>query len=116
MKADISNANGELIRRKEKDELNAQLSNMGLPESVSFLKKSFKCSAEKAGHILKNDYISGTKSFLGKFKIINHCQFHPATSVDIKHITGYCCNSHYEMCPLYQLHTCTNTLMSGFRR
>lgn len=115
MKTALSNGNlnTEIVRRKEKDELNTQLSSMGLSESISFLKKSFKCSAENGGQILKKDYITGTKSFLGKPRISNQCQFHMATTVDIKHITGYCCNTNYESCPLYQLYTCTNKLMSG---
>jgi hypothetical protein len=114
MKTALSNGNSntEALRRREKDELNAQLSSMGLTESISFLKQSFKCSAEKGGQVLKKDYITGTKSFLGKLKISNQCQFHPATTVDIRHIAGYCCNTNYDSCPLYQLYTCTNKLMS----
>jgi len=111
-----NNTNYDSIRKKEKEELLSQVSAMGLNEALNFFKKSFKCSSEKNGSIMKKDFFSGTKTFFGKPKIINRCQFHPSTTVDIKHIAGYCCNSGYEMCPLFQLHACTNKLMSGIRR
>jgi hypothetical protein len=118
MKTELSftNAQTEAQRKRQRDELNAQLSSMSLSEAIAFLKKSFKCSAEKGGQVLKKDYLSGTKTFLGKLKITNQCQFQLASTVDIKHILGYCCNDHYESCPVYQVYACSNALMSSIRR
>ena len=106
----------ETARKKMREELHKEISGMGLAEKIAFLKKSFKCSAGEGANSCKRDYIEGKKSFLGRERITNKCQFQPKTTLDLKHIIGYCCNDNYMSCPLYQFYACTSGLMSHRRR
>ena len=65
----------------------------------------------KGGTEHKKDYIEGAKSFFGKGTITNRCQFQLKSTVNLKHIIGYCCNDSYVLCPLYQFHACSSALM-----
>ncbi len=106
----------EASRKKARLELHKQMLSMSLTEKIIFLKKSFKCSSEKRNNSQTKEYITGTKSFFGKEKITNKCHFQPTTTLDLKHIIGYCCNENYELCPLYQFYACSSALMSHIRR
>ena len=117
MKADpksTSRAN-EAARKKAREDLMKKVSGMGLAEMLKLLRESFKCTNEKGGKAKKKESITGSKSFFGKTHISNNCQFQPTTSVGLKHITGFCCNDYYELCPLYQFYACSSALMSSIR-
>lgn len=102
----------EGTRRNERAELHKNISGMPLIEKIKFLKQSFKCHEGNK----KQEFITGKKSFFGKEKVTNKCQFQPKTDVDLKHIIAFCCNDNFVNCPIYQYQACTTGLLTHRHR
>ncbi len=91
-------------RLRIQKEIQEELSGLNNTEQQQKLKQRFQCRPNPDSYNDRREFITIKSGMLTNRepKIINRCRFNPSVEIDINHITGFCCNQHFTLCPHYR--------------